>query len=229
MKTQFLYKSFTHTFRTIDDVMTQMRMLDEELVNTELQNLIAFNHTYLIITETVSSRFGHHYFSDDALMQQLDINFAQYYFNPLKDYVAGKTIPQAWQILFDACKNNNLYQAIYMGMGVNAHVNNDLGQSLFDVVDDEGYESDFNKVNKLIDLSIPKVIHSLKERSRLSNTTKNIALPLYTFILRKMIRRWRQNAWNNFIGLKQARLTPQMIEGNAEKIARRLAFCKDIL
>lgn len=229
MKKSFVYNSYRHHYESIMDVIHEMEDLDKELLQTDLENLLAFNHTYLIITKAVASKLGQKYFNNDELMQTLDINFAGYYFLALKDYVEGKSTPPAWALLFDACKKNNLLQSIYMGMGVNAHVNNDLSQSLRDVIQDTSYKEDFDKVNTIIHYSTPEVIKYLKEENTVVNTVKNISLPIYSFALSITIQKWRENAWNDSRKLIAHTISEEKIENQAYTMAKKLVFFKRIL
>src|SRR3712207_4170746 len=110
--TQFTYTSY-HKVKTIEQVITQLEQLDVELTGTDLENLIAFNHTYLIITKNVYAKIGTGFFQRDELMRNIDVCFANYYVDALHNYLTNKPCPPAWQVLFDACKQNNTYQFIY--------------------------------------------------------------------------------------------------------------------
>ena len=206
-----------------------MKQLETELTSTDMQNIIAFNHTYLIITEAVADQLNKEFFNDDLLMEKFDIQFARYYFNALKNYVDNKTTPPAWKILFDLSKQNKTYQFIYMALGVNAHVNNDLGQSLYDIISVESYKKDFDKVNKVIQQKIPLVVSSLKEDNIFVNTSKNLLQPLYAFILYLLIKAWRKNAWNTYISLKNENLSKGDIEEHARKIGSIFTRFKKIM
>lgn len=72
-----------------------MEELDKELKGTNLQNLIAFNNTYLIITKAVNNVNKKGHFQFPKLMEKLDIRFAYYYFDALKGYIDDKNIPDA--------------------------------------------------------------------------------------------------------------------------------------
>lgn len=229
MKKSFVYNAYRHHYESIVDVIREMEDLDKELIETDMQNLIAFNHTYLIITKAVASKLGQNYFHNDERMQELDINFAGYYFNALKNYIDGQHTPPAWRILFDACKKDHLLQSIYMGMGVNAHVNNDLSQSLRDVIEDTNYKEDFDKVNTIINYSTPAVIRYLKEKNKVVNTAKNILLPIYSCALSTTIQKWRENAWNDSRKLITHTISEEKIENQAYTMAKKLVFFKRIL
>lgn len=118
---------------SIPDVISEMRKLSSELAETNLANVKAFNQTYLIITRAVYSKFGSSYFQDEDKMTTVDITFFRYYQTPLTKYQLGESVPPAWQSLFDFAQKNSSYQFVYMALGVNAHVNNDLPPTLLEV------------------------------------------------------------------------------------------------
>lgn len=211
MSKQFKYSCYKATFRTIPEVMDHMMELNHELRRTDLSNLQFFNITYFIITKNVYAKIGKEYFSEEILVQKLDSNFASYYFDALRKYVDGQITTPAWKITFDFCKEDQSMPLIYLALGVNAHVNNDLGLSLFDVVKETDFKKDFDKVNPVIFASLDEVINE-------ANLNK-----FYKSFMRLLIWHWRYKAWNNFSGLKEKTLTKGAIETNAQDIAVSLA------
>ncbi len=155
-----------------------------------MEDLIAFNHTYAVITRNVVSKLGSQYFSDDKSMQKIDVNFGNYYFRALKGYIeTGKCTP-SWQYLFDACRNKSHFQFIYLALGVNAHVNNDLPQTLFEVLRGNIHSGDYFKVNTIISQSINEVMTKLKEKNKALNTIENLLHPLYSYFFNWIIQNW---------------------------------------
>jgi hypothetical protein len=144
-------------------------------------------------------------------LEKLDICFAKYYFDALKVYVdTNKTVP-AWQTTFSFCEKDTSIPLIYMALGVNAHVNNDLGMSLQDSIKRDDYKKDFDEVNAIIYDSLDEVIQKLY-------------LPFYFKPFMNMfIRRWRSNAWTNYDYLRSQKISRKEIERNAGKIAAVLA------
>lgn len=220
---QFNYSTYKPNLTSFSEVLEQMEVLEKELAETDMANLIAFNHTYWIITKNIQQKLSTGYFAVEALMHQLDICFAKYYFAALKNYCNKKPTPHCWQILFDLCKENCLYQIVYMGLGVNAHVNHDLGLALFDQITSMQFESDFIKVNTVIDQSLAEVLSFLEEKPPLLNIIKNKGRSVYGSYLKRLIRNWRQNAWNNYLGLRQNTITTTDIEQTSFTIAQNLS------
>ncbi len=219
---EFQFRCYKNNLRTIDDVIKQMEEVDRELVGTNLENLIAFNHTYLIITKHVVSLLHKKYFQKDLLMQQIDITFAKYYFTALYGFVTGKKIVPAWDMCFRFCQKDSSYQWVYMALGVNAHVNNDLAFTLSELRSSN--EHDYLLVNKIIDRSLLEVVTSLQEQSFSIRNLQQRCLWMYSFILKIIIRNWRKNAWKNFRALQDRKISAKTIEGNALRTAERLTY-----
>ncbi len=219
-KKKFNYSFYKDSHSSIEEVITHMVELDNELHGTTLENLCAFNTTYLIITRAVAGRLGKNYFEQDSLMQKFDIIFAQYYFDALSGYISGKSIAGAWLILFDACERDSCLQSQYMALGVNAHVNNDLAFSLREMEDNN--QNDFLKINFVIRQSLSEVILSLNEKNKHLQNFKNWSKPVYGELLTMLIKNWRSKAWNNYRLLTYNETSRVQIEQAATRLARYL-------
>ena len=224
----FEYNSFKLT-KKITEVIDQLQIIDNELIDTKLQNLVAFNHTYLIITRNVYEKLEKSYFYNDALMEKIDVNFGNYYFRALDNYLNKNHCPKAWKILFDSCIEDNKFQFIYMALGVNAHVNNDLPQTLADVMQGSRFRHDFLLINDIIKHSLHEVVRSLREKNLLINATKNVFEKLYAYYLNNLISKWRNEAWSSYLKLTEKKINIQTIESQAKKKAEILVGINSLL
>lgn len=207
---------------SVNDVIQQMEGLDNELTQSDLSHVRAFNHTYLVITKGVAAKLGTGLFEHEAVMKKVDVTFFEYYFSPLQKYKKGEQIPPAWKLLF--AQEKLLFQLIAMALGVNAHVNNDLAQVLLAANVPEEFKADYDKVNDIIGESLREVVESLNENSKLLGAMEKSLLTVYAPFLNIIIRRWRENAWQNFLLLKEGKKEIAEIEKEAEIIARRFLF-----
>jgi hypothetical protein len=207
----FIYASYKSTFKNIPDVMKHMIDLHEELNGTTLENLRYFNKTYYIITKNVYSKNKEKYFQYPKDLIALDIHFAKYYFDALQQYTIESATTPAWQVAFQSYQTNTSMPLIYIALGVNAHVNNDLGLTLFDVIDRDNYRTEYDKVNTIIYDSLDEVIEELH--------LQNYLKPFMNIL----IKRWRNNAWLNYDYLKKRSITIGQIESSAKNIADTLA------
>ena len=214
--------------KTIEQAKAAMEALDVQLKGTEMENLIAFNHTYWIITRNVYDKLDTGYFEKDPLMRKIDVNFANYYFSALRSYCLNKPCPPAWKILFDLCKDGSQYQFIYMALGVNAHVNNDLPQTLRDVMQGDEFDADYIKVNTVIKNSLSEVIHALPESRKKYKLAADYLLPSYKNILYLLIKNWRAHSWKIYRQLIHKEITITEIERSAQDYASKLAAIKNV-
>jgi len=224
----FNYTSFQKA-QSIEEVKDQLKTLDTELVGTDMQNLIPFNHTYLIITRSVFEKISTGYFENDSLMKKIDTHFGNYYFHALNEYVHQRSCPEAWNITFDTCKKGKNFQFIYMALGVNAHVNNDLPQTLHDVMNGDLFQKDFLLVNTIIAECLHEVVLSLHEKNHLINMGKNVFENEYALFLNGIIQKWRETAWRNYIELHNKQITKGIIETQAAKKAEILASIDSVV
>lgn len=223
----FKYKCFNFP-KTINQTKKQMRLLNEELADTDMQNLRAFNQTYYIITKNVFSKLYTGFFTDNELLQEIDVRFSHYYFQALKEYVETGSCPPAWKILFEICPKNNLLQFTYMALGVNAHVNNDLPQTLRDVMKGNNDKHDFTVVNDIIRNCLDEVVSSLEEKSLLINTLENTTKHFYEALLMTLIQNWRNYAWDTYLKLQKNLTSIGAIESKAQANANKIVTIRSI-
>jgi hypothetical protein len=114
--------------RSIADVLRTMQVI--EATCDDVDGLKWFNWLYLQVTEAVEARIASGGFSDPAWLAQLDVQFAQLFFEALAAALSGQPSPGCWQALF-ACRNRVTVARIQFALaGVNAHINHDLPQAI---------------------------------------------------------------------------------------------------
>lgn len=112
-----------------------------------------FAALYLKVTRTISDGIVQKQFENNERMEYLDVIFAQRYINAYKAHKAGLTTTAAWQSVFAAVENSDLLCIQHLLLGMNAHINLDLGIAAAEVsrgADLNDLESDFNKINDVL-------------------------------------------------------------------------------
>jgi hypothetical protein len=66
-------------------------------------------------------------FQDGPRMERLDVIFANRYLAALEAYQAGRRPTRSWGVAFDAARGGNLLILQHLLLGINAHINLDLG------------------------------------------------------------------------------------------------------
>jgi hypothetical protein len=114
---------------TIDEVVDIMTRLDRELADTD--GLWWFNHLYLRVTLAVRTAVTATTFRDPAFLEQLDVLFANLYFDAIAAGAADpRTAPSAWRPLFECRHRRGILSIQFALAGMNAHINRDLPEGI---------------------------------------------------------------------------------------------------
>ncbi len=93
-------------------------------------------------------------FENGSRMEQLDVAFARRYFDAFDTWQAGGTPTESWQVSFDVVQGKQLAVMQHLMLGMNAHINLDLGIAAASVRQRDaifGLRKDFMHVNKIIE------------------------------------------------------------------------------
>lgn len=93
-----------------------------------------FACTYRLMTLAVQRGLQNGSFENVPRMTALDIAFAQRYFQAWESYRRGEQCTHAWNAAFAATKNPKLLLMQHLTLGINAHINLDLGIAAASVV-----------------------------------------------------------------------------------------------
>jgi hypothetical protein len=195
-----------------------------------------FALTYLRTTQefarTISDQPGT--FSDLPWITHEDAVFAQLYFNAYDNYQAGRSVPLAWKIAFDADRNPNIEGMGDLLLGMNAHINRDLPYTLAHVglvkTDGSSRKLDHDKVNQFLDRVIdPLQVELARRYDPIFTIVDAEPSPADEVGALQGIRLLRENAWRNAEDLVAARnpLERSLVSQSIE--AQAAAFALDIV
>lgn len=115
-----------------------------------------FAALYLKVTRQVQRSILAGIFEDGSRMERFDILFASRYLDAYSNWRNGERITNSWKTAFEASSKRNLLASQHLLLGMNAHINLDLGIAAATVArgaDFEKLKDDFNRINDiLIDL-----------------------------------------------------------------------------
>ncbi len=86
-------------------------------------------------------------------MERLDVVFANRYFSALGAYFAGKQTPRSWSVAFEAASTARATIVQHLLLGVNAHINYDLGLAAAATLPDRDLsklQPDLEEINRVI-------------------------------------------------------------------------------
>ncbi|REC64028.1 hypothetical protein DRF65_00110 [Chryseobacterium pennae] len=138
--------------KTIEEVL---KKLDEIIIWCKENKSPAgyFACTYRIMTAQVLKGIQQKKFEDNPRMTLLDLAFAQRYLEAWKNYSNAKKCTNAWYIAFEATKNKDLLILQHIFLGMNAHINLDLGISAASIMPYRKInplKKDFENINTVI-------------------------------------------------------------------------------
>jgi len=171
--------------KTIEEVL---KKLDEIIIwSKENQSPVGyFACTYRIMTAQVLKEIQQKKFEDNPRMTLLDLAFAQRYLEAWDNYSKGKKCTQSWYIAFEAAKNKNLLILQHIFLGMNAHINLDLGISASSVMpyrkinllkkDFENINNVIASINQKVQDSLNKICYPVELIDKISNGKDNVVL-----------------------------------------------------
>lgn len=171
--------------KTIEEVL---KKLDEIILWSKANQSPAgyFACTYRIMTAQVLKGIQQKNFENNPRMTILDVAFASRYLEAWENYSKGKKCTNAWFLAFEATKNKDLLILQHIFLGMNAHVNLDLGISAASIMpyrkinplktDFERINSVIASINQNVQDSLNKICYSINLIDKLSNGKDNAVL-----------------------------------------------------
>lgn len=138
--------------RTIDEVIAQLDAIIERAF-VERDRLGFFAVLYRTVTAAVKEGIAAGRFEDGPRMERLDIVFANRYLHALHLHRSGLSPTSSWRAAFAAGSSKRVVIMQHLLLGMNAHINLDLGIAAAEVCPGNalaGLEHDFNEINKVL-------------------------------------------------------------------------------
>jgi len=148
-----------HRLHTIDDVITTLDTIIQECKQSN-DPLGYFAALYHRVTVKVKVGIDQGFFDDGLRMEQLDLVFAKRYLDAYYAYRQQAPTSQSWQKAFLLAPDYWPIVLQHLLMGINAHINLDLGIAAAEVC--QGKEindlhDDFNKINQILSSLVHEV------------------------------------------------------------------------
>jgi Family of unknown function (DUF5995) len=99
-----------------------------------------FLATYLRTTRAVKEELERGGFRDTEWVERWDVAFADLYLDALEVAEAGRRPPEPWAVAFGAAGQDRFPPLRHVLLGMNAHINYDLAQSLLAVITEEEFD-----------------------------------------------------------------------------------------
>ena len=161
-----------------------------------------FNRMYLDVTKQVYSEIGQGFYGDPEFMSELDVQFANLYFDAAG--VAGDpaAVPLAWRPLAERREATGIESIQFALAGMNAHINHDLPiamvktcTALATAPEDGPHFADYQKVDQLLDAAEQAIRQSFENAVELDVDHRLSAEA--TLTCNWTMNSARDLAWNN--------------------------------
>lgn len=152
----------------IDEVLEELDKIIEESVR-ENSYLGVFAYLYRRTTAQIKYEIEQQGFEDNERMARFDVEFAKLYINAYRGYKSQTPISRAWELAFEA-RNEGLSIIQHLTMGMNTHINLDLGVAASKVMEGDDIrklKNDYYKVNEVLAGLIDEMQSRIARVSRL--------------------------------------------------------------
>lgn len=138
--------------RTIDDVITELDRVIADARRTR-GRIGYFPALYRKVTLRVRQGIAAGEFEDGPRMERLDVVFANRYLAAIDEHVAGRRPTRAWSTSFAAAREWSPIVLQHLMLGMNAHINLDLGIAAAEVAPGSALaqlRADFMQINVVL-------------------------------------------------------------------------------
>ncbi|MCZ8522470.1 DUF5995 family protein [Paenibacillus caseinilyticus] len=184
--------------RSIDEVLLQ---LDDAVAEARMASsrLGYFAALYRMVTRKVKDGIAQGFFEDGPRMERLDVTFANRYLDALNLHLHGGRPTGCWALSFEAARNPRLLILQHLLLGMNAHINYDLGIAAAET--SPGAElgslyTDFNKINAILAGLVGSVVDEIQELSPWIRLLDKIDIKAEFAVINFSMMKARDCAWN---------------------------------
>lgn len=200
--------------RSIDKVLSEM----DDLINLSIRKkskLGYFTVLYRNVTAEVKRKIEVGFFDDNERMEKLVVVFASRYLDAVRQYNCGEKPSKCWRFAFNESKKDSRIIVQHLLLGMNAHINLDLGIATATVAPGSSLpqiKNDFNKIMDILSNMIDKVQDRLGTVSPAFRLIDEYGCRMDETIAGFSVKKARDYAWNS------AKLLAKVPPEDAKKI-----------
>jgi Family of unknown function (DUF5995) len=169
-----------------------------------------FAAVYRSVTRSVQAGIASGSFQDGPRMERFDVIFASRYFDAYNGFLAGRPVSRCWMLSFQAASRWPPLILQHLLLGMNAHINMDLGIAAAEVAPGRqlaGLEHDFNVINGILGAMVAKVRSEVERVSPWIRLLDRYGSPAEGVFINFALDKARANAWS--VATRLAAMTPQ--------------------
>ena len=183
--------------KSIDEVLHEL----EEIIHYSIEHndrVGYFASLYYKVTAKVKAGIVAGEFEDGARMEKLDVIFAQRYIDAYHQWRKGEPVTGSWKVAFESSSKRSLLALQHLLLGINAHINLDLGIAATltaDGTDMRAIYRDFKSINDVIASLTYGVINNLRMISPFLSVLGLKAANSNSMLIQFSITSARDGAW----------------------------------
>ena len=192
-------------YTTIDQILTELQNIISTAEKTG-DRIGYFAALYYKVTSKVKEGITKNEFENGPRMERLDVLFASRYLDALQQYRQGQPLTKSWKVAFDATRRSSLLVLQQLLLGINAHINLDLGIAAVETMQNgsgqpgdthqlDDIQSDFDAINTIIGSLTFEVIHEIDRISPLLSLIGLHADNTDSLLIQFSIGNARDGAW----------------------------------
>ena len=211
--------------KTIAAVILRMDQIVAEC-HQKQSRLGYFAILYRQVTVRVAEGISQGEFEDNPRMEVLDVIFAKRFIDAYEAYKKGKSTTLSWERAFEVARNGKHIILQHLLLGINAHINLDLGIAAVETVGDQpltSIKNDFDKINAVLSELVDGVKTNIGKLSPVFNFLIRFAKGRDEILVNFSIQLARDGAWKFAQSyeiaddkIKSIKLRDQIIAGLAE-------------
>jgi uncharacterized protein DUF5995 len=182
---------------SIDDIIAALQKIMDDSIRTG-DRAGYFAALYYKVTCRVRDGIHSGEFEDGARMEKLDVLFASRYLDALTQWRNGQQPTASWQTAFESTRKSSVLVLQHLLLGMNAHINLDLGIAAAEVAGQyplENVHKDFNAINTIISSLTYEVLNELTQVSPLLSLLGLHAGNADSILIQFSIDNARDGAW----------------------------------
>jgi hypothetical protein len=217
----------------IDEVIAELDRIIAAAI-ADRSRIGLFAALYRKVTQRLRQRIADGFFDDGPRMAQLDAVFANRYLDALATWQAGGAPSKSWKFALDATRRADLIILQHLLLGINAHINLDLGIAAAEVCPGAALpelHADFDRINQVLSTLTDDVKRVVAQFSPMLHLLDAVGGDADDAIVNFSLTRARDDAWQHAQILAAQQAAPQgaaiatiaMIDAKTVFLARLVA------
>jgi hypothetical protein len=182
---------------TIDEVIARMDQIVAEC-KSKSSRIGYFAVLYRQVTIRIKNGILNSEFEDNPRMEKLDVLFAKRFIDAYDAFQSGQKPTASWNHAFEAANSSKHLVLQHLLLGINSHINLDLGIAAVETVDNSDLallQNDFNKINAVLAELVDGVKNNIGTISPFFNSIIRFAKGKEEILVNFSIKLARDGAW----------------------------------